>query len=542
MTTSRAPRRGSLRALVAVLAAAGCAALPARADELPPPRSLSRAPMGAGAYPAGPFVPLDAGLRLDGRADVQVASDPRVSGPCRVDTCAPITGTPYRVEPRDCGRISSPWDIPPEVPDPRDFERVDTLDQLMNPQRELREEIWAVPEDFISPFGYARYGGIAYVPFWARNTIRYGRLALFPWVHAEAIWHSNFQSTGSDGDGTFEALFSAGVMAEYVLEPGRTKVKAEARGDYHWYDSDLSDAATYVVGASLEHRFTKAHTMIVGAEMEESRVASERNFALFDDDALVQRWGAFGGFTWDYFLNCDLKLDLGVSYDHTDEVGGDEHGGDHDDLAIWGRLGWAIMRHESFLYGEYRYETRTAEGDSSDLTDAHELRIGVDGIMPQARTRRLVGNAYVGYRIEQYEAADTAGSLGAGHDDDVSTITAGVDWTYRPSPYTSAWLSFTHGNAFSARANYNMVDTLTLAVSQNLSNKVVGRLASSWTRVEPQDESASNRLTVGAGVRWAVYDSLDITGDVEYSHRFEGAGLPESDTVRVAVGATLQIR
>ena len=540
MTTDRLSHRGGL-AVAAALAVA-LVALSARADEYRAPQAAPQARMGAGAYPAGPFVPLDAGLRVDQRADVWAPTDPRVAGPCRVDACAPITGTPYRVEPRDCGVISSPWDVPPEVPDARDFERVDTLDELMNPQREIHEEIWAVPEDFISPYGYARYGGLAYVPFWARNTIRYGRLAIFPWVHAEAIWHSNLHSTGSDSNGTFEALFSAGVMGEYVVEPGRTKVKAEVRGDYHWYDTDLNDAATYVAGASIEHRFTRYHTLVVGGEVEESRVATERNFALFGDDTLVQRWGVFGGFTWDRFLNCDMKLDLGASYDHTDEIGGDEHGGDHDDLALWGRLGWAIMRHESFLYGEYRYETRDAEGDSSDLTDAHEFRIGVDGIMPQARTRRLVGNAYVGYRLEQYDAANTPGSLGDGHDTDVSTITAGIDWTYRPSPYTSAWLSYTHGNAFSARANYNSVDTLTLAVSQNLSNKVVGRLAGAWTRVQPQDESAVHRLTFGAGVRWAVYDSLDFTADVEYSHRFDGAGLPEADTVRIAVGATLQVR
>jgi hypothetical protein len=535
MDTRRARRGGSLTALAAVLAVVACVALPARADDLRPV-------MGQGAYPSGPFVPLDSGLRIDTRADVQAAADPRVQGPCCVDTRAPITGTPYRVEPRDCGRISSPWDIPPEVPDARDFERVETLDELLNGHHELREEIWAVPEDFISPFGYARYGGIAYIPFWARNTIRYGRLAIFPWIHAEAIWHSNFESDGSDDDGVFEGLFSAGVMGEYYLDPGRTKIKAEIRADYHWYDSDLDDVATYVAGASIEHRLTKLHTVVVGAEIEESRVASERNFALFDENQMIERWGVFAGLTWDRFLSCNMKLDLGASFDHTDEVGGDEHGGDHDDLALWGRLGWGIMRYESFVYGEYRYENRNAEGDSSDLTDAHELRVGIDGIMPQARTRRLVGNAYVGYRIEQYDAADTAGSLGAGHDEDVSLFTAGIDWTYRPSPYTSAWLSYTHGNAFSARANYNTVDTVTFAVTQNLSNKLVGRVAAAWTRVEPQDDDASNRMTLGAGLRWAVYDSLDLTSDIEYTHRWEGAGLSEADTVRVALGATLQVR
>src|SRR4029079_14839238 len=127
------------------------------------------------------------------------------------------------------------------------------------------------------------------------------------------------------------------------------------------------------------------------------------------EDATVQRWGVFGGFTWDRFVSCNMKLDLGASYDHTNELGGDAYGGDHDDLALWGRLGWSIMRHESFVYGEYRYEHRNAEGDSSELTDAHEIRVGVEGIMPQARTRRLVGDIYLGYRIEDYDPSTSAG-------------------------------------------------------------------------------------------------------------------------------------
>ena len=60
MKTQRAHRRGGLAALAAVLSAA-CLSLPASADELPPPRPL----LGQGAYPAGPFVPLDTGLRVD---------------------------------------------------------------------------------------------------------------------------------------------------------------------------------------------------------------------------------------------------------------------------------------------------------------------------------------------------------------------------------------------------------------------------------------------------------------------------------------------
>ena len=233
-----------------------------------------------GGLPLGPVRPARLRPPLDARADVQAAADPRVSGPCCVDTRAPITGTPYRVEPRDCGRISSPWDIPPEVPDPRDFERVETLDELLNAHHELREEIWAVPEDFISPFGYARYGGIAYVPFWARNTIRYGRLAIFPWVHAEAIWHSNFESRRLRRrrrvrGAVLRRRDGASTTSTPAARRSRRRSAATTTGT-----TPTSTTSPRTSRARRSSTASRSPTRsIVGAEIEESRVASERNFA-----------------------------------------------------------------------------------------------------------------------------------------------------------------------------------------------------------------------------------------------------------------------
>ena len=499
-------------------------------------------PAGVGAQPAGPYVPADMSLRLDERADLAAAPDPRVAGPMRCDERAPILEIPYRVEPARAGcPPSSPWDLPPEVPDARDFEQVETLDELMNPQFELREEIWNTPEDFITPEGYSRYGGLAYVPFWARNTIRYGRAAIFPWVHVEGVWHSNPRS-GAGKSPTYEALASAGVMAEYAINPGHTKLKASPRGDYHWYDTELSDAWTGLAGVELEQRINRRITANVGAEYERARIAIERNTALFADDAIIERLNVFGDVLWDRFFSDDLQVDVGASWTRVDEIGGNAHGGDYDDFQAFARLGVAVMRHESFLYGEYRYETRDATGDTSSLDWAHELRVGINNVLPQARTRRLVGNAWVGYRWEKYNPASTTGSVGSGDSDTADLFTAGADLTYRPSPYTSGYLSFVHTNTFSAVANYNRVDALSVIVTQNLSNRLLGRLAAAWSRIEPQNDDASNRLTLGAGLRYALTDNLDLTADYEYSHRWAGAGLASADDHRIALGATLQFR
>ena len=499
----------------------------------------------SGARPAAvvPRMNPDMNLRLDDRADLSSASDPRVAGPMRLDERAPIKEVPYRVEPARSGVApSSPWDLPPEVPDARDFDKVETLDEMMNGQFELREEIWNTPEDFITSEGYSRYGGLAFVPFWARNTIRYGRAAIFPWTHVEGAWYSNPEST-SGRSPAWEILVSAGVLAEYQLNPGHTKLKASVRADYHWYDTELSDAWSGLVGLELEHRINRRITLNVGAEYERAQVAIERNSALFPTDSIIERANLFGDVLWDRFFSDDLQIDVGASYTNVNEVKTDAHGGDYDDLQLFARLGYAIMRHESFLYGEFRYETRDANGDTSSLDSAEEVRVGINNVLPQARTRRLVGNAWVGYRWENYSASNSANSVGAGEDDSVSLFTFGGDLTYRPSPYTSGYLSFIHTNTFSAVANYNTVDAVTLEVTQNLSNRLLGRLAAAWSRIEPSNDSdPTNRLTLGAGLRYAVSDNLDLTADYEYSHRFAGAGLEASDGNRIAVGVTLQFR
>ena len=74
-------------------------------------------------------------------------------------------------------------------------------------------------------------------------------------------------------------------------------------------------------------------------------------------------------------------------------------------------------------------------------------------------------------------------------------------------------------------------------------NELRGRLAAAWSRIEPSNDSdPTNRLTLGAGLRYAVSDNLDLTADYEYSHRWAGAGLGASDGNRIAIGVTLQFR
>ena len=447
---------------------------------------------GTGARPAGPVVSAMGPVRLDGRVNMST-SGARVALPASLDARAPSAALdqqaiPYRVEPRGSdGRPMNAFDLPPEVPDERDFERVETFDELASPHYEIREEIWNTPEDLVTGEGISRYGGLAYVPFWARNAIRLGRFSIFPFAHVEGVWHSDLGGFDGKGDSGFEVQASAGVLAEYLAVQGRTKFKASARADYRWYSDVLDDAVTYVGGIGVEQRFLRFFTVDAGVEFERAQIPDDLNTSLANDDNRIERLSVYANGRWDRFVSDDMRLEAGGSYAWIDDLSSsDRNGGDYTDLNLYGRLGYAIMRHESFAYGEYRYENRDAEGASSDLDYAHEFRLGVNGILPHGRVRRLVGNAWVGYRTEQYNASDTAGSLGRGRDESVDLITYGGDLTYRPSPYTSANLSFSHSNAFSAVSNFNTVDTVTLGVTQNLSHRLIGRLAASWSRVDPQ--------------------------------------------------------
>jgi len=527
--------------VVTALAGAGNAARTLAADPMGPGGGAC-----GGAGPTGPTISALAPVRLDGRLDM--GAGPRVAIPTAIEAATPAAlerqAVPYRVEPRRTdGRTMNAFDVPPEIPDDRDFERVETFDRLANPHYEIREEIWNTPEDLVMGAGIGRQGGLAYVPFWARNTIRLGRFSIFPFVHVEGVWHSNLGGTLANGKGAYEVTTSAGVLSEYLAEGGRTKFKASARADYRWYDDVLSDAWTYVGGVGFETRIKRFYTVDAGVEFERAQIPEDLDTSLASGENRIERTSVYADGRWDRFLTDDLKLEAGGAYAWIDDLSANaRNGGDHTDLTLYGRLACAIMRHESFAYAEYRHEQRDAQGTSSDLDAAHEVRLGVNGILPHGRVRRLVGDAWVGYRTERYVASSAVGSLGRGRDTSVSLPTFGGDLTYRPSAYTSANLAFSHTNAFSAVSNYNLVDNVSMGVTQNLSHRLLARLAAAWSRIEPEGLGDSQRVTLGAGLRWVASDNLDVTTDYEFTHRFPGAGLVKGDGHRVAVGATLYVR
>lgn len=480
-------------------------------------------------------------MRVDGSAPSAATGDRRVSPPV-VSGGQSSVEVPYRVSPRDAnGRLITPWDVPPEKPDPRDFEEVRTFDELANPQYEIREEIWNTPEDFITREGLSRVDGIAWVPHWARNTIRYGRAQIYPFLDTQVVWTSNALDGASD-ERALEVVLSAGALMEYLAPGGKSKVKAGFRGDWHGYDRALPDATTYLGGIGVEQRLGQRFTIDAGAEIERVVVPTSRNPVIGNDDDLIERWTAYANGRWDRFLSDDLRLEGGALYSETDEVDSGGSGGDHEDLSLYGRLSWAIMRHEGFGYAEYRYETRNGHGFASDLDAAHEVRVGVNNILPHGRTRRLVGDMYVGWRQETYSIPDVEGAYGQGEDNEDTTWTAGVTLTYRPGPYTSGYLSYVHTNTFSTVSNFNVEDAVYLGITQNLTSKVVGRIAASYLRLEPQGQSSSDRIGFGIGFRWILSDDLDLTADYEFSHRYAGATLSASDTNRIAVGMTLGLR
>ncbi len=481
-------------------------------------------------------------LRVDGSVPAPGAGDRRVAPPVVTGGQGPSVEIPYRVEPRDSsGQLVTPYDVPPEKPDPRDFEQVQTFDELSNPQYEIREEIWNTPEDFITQDGLTRLDGIGYVPYWARNAIRYGRLQLYPFLDSQLIWTTN-AFDGATDERALEAVESAGVLGEVLGAGGKGKVKFGFRGDYHGYDRALPDTTTWVGGIGVEQRFGRLFTVDAGIESERVIVPTSRNLLSGNDNDLVERLSAYANGRWDRFLSDDLRLEAGATWAQVDERARLGNSGDHEDLSLRARLSLAIMRHESFAYAEYRYETRDAHGFASDLDAAHEVRVGVDDILPHGRVRRLVGDAWVGWRWERYTVPAADGAFGEGLDTKDSLFTGGASLTYKPGPYTSGYLAYSHTNTFSTVSNFNTEDYLYLGVTQNLTNRIVGRVAATWTRLDSQGMSSSDRVGVGAGLRWVLSDALDLTADYEFSHRYAGATLSSADTSRIAVGLTLGLR
>jgi hypothetical protein len=496
-------------------------------------------------------------MRVDGRASPGVY-DGRMASPAMTDAyrapsmrapCSACPGTPYvtptgyaapavsqsgyqSMGPVPAAGYDGPWGPPAEVPDPRDFDEYRTLDELANPHYEIREEIWSTPEDFITRDGAYGWNGLGYVPYWARNTVRWGRFSFFPFVEVLGSWSSNLRETDEEEEG-FEVVASTGVLAEYLFPGGKTKFKAAARADYHWYSDVLDDTLTYLGGLGLEHRLSASLTVDAGVEFERSHVLVSRDLdpTLGDENDLVERFTAFGDARWDGFLCSPLRLEAGGSWSQNRGIDEAEDRLDYDEWMAYARLGVAVRRHESFVYGEYRWMQRDVLGVGTDMDQHHEVRLGVDNIMPLPDNRRWVGNVFVGYAWEEYEN---------GVEEDLWT--AGVDLVWRPDPYWSAYFSYVHQTEFSTVADFNTEDEATAAVTHNFDHRWIGRAAVAWSRIEPEGMSASDRFAVGFGVRWVVSDNVDLTADYEYAHRLEGAGLEEATEHRVTVGTTLHLR
>ena len=86
------------------------------------------------------------------------------------------------------------------------------------------------------------------------------------------------------------------------------------------------------------------------------------------------------------------------------------------------------------------------------------------------------------------------------------------------------------------------LDQVDVGMTYNLTQDLMARVAGSWIRLAPEGGDDSQRIAVGAGLRWTLMRGVDLTLDYEYSHRFEGAGFDEADGHRVSAGATVYLR
>jgi hypothetical protein len=579
-----------LRPLAAALAATALLSRPGRADEaapafLPPDATLSH-------EAAVPEMPVLDAERVEARMDVRVDArtmNPRVAEPVVLDCSKRQRATPCRPAPAGW---ETGWEAAmgmPHLVHPSDFELYRNYDRFANPHYEIREYIWHTPEDFVTPYGESYDQGVAHIPLWSRNVIRLGRAQFFPFGQVEGVYHSNYFQDSDDELEVWEVATTAGFLGEYMFPGGTTNLKFGGRATYHVYDAEddeLDDEWTWVAGAAIEHRFGCWLTVDAGFEFERALCNVNRSTTLFRRDGKdhdhehdedhdvpfdghhdgkkdgkdghdhdhvkdghVDRhrdrfieekdiWTFFGNVRWDRpFCLCDLRLEAGARYTVVEETTGVE-GADYEELSAYGRLSYALVRHESFLYGQYAYEERDAEEPSADLEAAHEVTVGVNGVIPWfTRTRRLVGDAHVGVRFEEY----SGGSFD--DDDDVEAFVAGVELVYRAGPTTSAYVAYERTHAFSTVANYNELDQVDVGITHNFHEDLLARAAASWIRLAPDDgDDDSHRLTVGVGVRWVVMRWLDLTLDYEYSHRFEGAGFDEAESHRVALGASIYLR
>jgi hypothetical protein len=426
------------------------------------------------------------------------------------------------------------------------IEDVDTWEEGEAEKPEsLQETFFELSRSFVatSDDGFRRLGT---VPIWPRGELKIGDVRLFPYLREAAEWESNYflqPDSGPNDDGGTDSQWThvneLGALADTALMGGRLRLSLAA--DSVWrvrYGSD-APADTWDFDSQFGATYTWPSSLYVKAGVSYTRRHDPSDLPLITDDfgRTQTRTYFAAGCDRDIFFGSKFRFEMGVQTNNEQAHDDEFSDMDRDEDLIYLKASYPFLKDTTRIFGLARYEIDRRHSEA--INDGHSVgfSVGLEGSIPlsSGAYRSLRGQIAVGFDTAVYDDENfQSGSdtVVADDNEDATTANVVVGLQYLMSTRGSIDLRYLHQSEFSFYGNYQIVDRVDLNFTRNLTRRLTGRISSFYEHIDPSgsypretippspdtaDAPNSSRWGVGAGLRWAWTDwmDVDLSADME---------------------------
>ena len=410
----------------------------------------------------------------------------------------------------------------------------------------LQEAFFRLSRNFVatSDDGFRRLGT---VPLWPRGEFKLGDIRLFPYLRQAAEWESNFYRTPEDSPQDEQSEWThvneAGALADLALMGGRLHISAGI--DAIWrlrYGSDAPDDTF-----DVDSQFNVEYAWPSGVWVRAGAAYIIRN----DPDDLpsigatnFERTQTRTYFTLgtdrDIFFGSRFRFEMGVQTNF-EEAEEDVYSDlDRDEYIAYVKASYPFLKDTTRIFGIARYRWDNRDSEEINDGEAVGMSVGLEGSIPlsQGAYRSLRGQISVGFDTAVYdndEFQSGSNTVVADDNDEATTANVVVGLQYLMSPRASIDVRYLHQAEFSFYGNYQIVDRVDANFTSNLTRRLTGRLSAFYEHTNPSgsfpretipptpgtgDAPDTTRIGIGAGLRWAWTDwmDIDLSTDMERSN------------------------
>jgi hypothetical protein len=407
----------------------------------------------------------------------------------------------------------------------------------------LSRDFVTVAEDGFKPLGS--------VPIWPRGDLKFIGIRIAPWIREAVQYDNNYYDhteTGpTAGDhgrhGQVTHINEVGALADTNLAGGRLRLNAMA--DSLWYVNynNVADEWDFNSAFGATYRWDTGVWVSAGVSYERRHDPADLP-NLSNDYARSSTSTFFNlGMDRDIFFGTKIKWEFGVqTYTEKAQDQAFENG-DRTEWTAFVKASYPFLRDTTRIF--VRLSETWYNNNSSELNDGKSfgMNVGLEGSIPlrQGEYRGLRGQVSVGFESALYDAGTYqrgSATVQSDQNRDATNLNVQVALQYIMSPKSTVDLRYLHGTEFSFYGNYQVVDRVDLTFSHNFTRQLTGRVATFFEHTDPSGNNPQNtvpsnnyyheahnvtRWGVGAGVRYAINDWLDVDASTDVDNRNDHA-------------------